>query len=516
MSQQNIKNLLLNKTLEEKRTSGYQFAASAQNNLAGSIQFEPKFNESIHLGKRPFLEETEPAYQFKQSNKAVKRLFFEENEPVYQFNQCNKEIKSDDSRISLDNLNIIPEPLAVRDVQINHLTFFIEHQLNQELILTDPFKHSERVHKQLYKSQQDKIDFNQQVNLHFPHLYHLINKNFSKMEPLFNQNKIFFFLNAPQKSISIQFQKKEVHKKNDSKDNYAEIKEVPESEYQFASKSKLISNNVDELVGRKKNYFSKDKEPLDSFKFNWEFIYENDLQNNFYLDASNQNLYIKIENQHKFLEKFLKEEFEKHNLDDKNKELQQVKKEQREVSPKKEYAKKTMSTKLLTRQKRTVLSQNDIMRDLAYKQIIQKSSIQGCKCEKNNCLKLHCKCFKNKFFCEASCECISCKNNSENKTLREKMTHKSRDIHSENFKITFLETKRDGEVIKLTKGCTCSKNNCLKNYCECRKYNLSCSTLCKCSSCQNDQIMLEPHETIKLKKKVTQIMKKKFLEHEQE
>lgn len=45
-----------------------------------------------------------------------------------------------------------------------------------------------------------------------------------------------------------------------------------------------------------------------------------------------------------------------------------------------------------------------------------------------------------------------------------------------------------------SRGCKCLKNNCTKNYCECKKYDLVCSTLCKCEVCENGKILLEKEE----------------------
>ena len=75
-------------------------------------------------------------------------------------------------------------------------------------------------------------------------------------------------------------------------------------------------------------------------------------------------------------------------------------------------------------------------------------------------------------------------------------------------KSNFLQIIRGGEEIKITTGCSCMKNNCLKNYCECRKGGLKCSSLCKCDKCKNDQIKLDPEEVNNLIHKSSRKKKK--------
>ena len=62
--------------------------------------------------------------------------------------------------------------------------------------------------------------------------------------------------------------------------------------------------------------------------------------------------------------------------------------------------------------------------------------------------------------------------------------------------------------MKFTKGCSCSKNNCQKNYCECFKNGLPCTPLCKCENCCNDKCDIEPKMASKLFKKSSRKKKK--------
>lgn len=132
----------------------------------------------------------------------------------------------------------------------------------------------------------------------------------------------------------------------------------------------------------------------------------------------------------------------------------------------------------------------------------------GCKCIKSKCLRLHCLCFRNKQFCQESCKCLGCYNQTKYKELVEEVRKVTKDINSEAFESRFVTIESQGEVHKYTKGCSCSKNNCLKNYCECRKYQMPCTPLCKCENCKNCKINLEPEVAKKLCKKKSRKKKK--------
>ena len=132
----------------------------------------------------------------------------------------------------------------------------------------------------------------------------------------------------------------------------------------------------------------------------------------------------------------------------------------------------------------------------------------GCKCSKSKCLRLHCICFKQGKFCSALCGCDDCFNLEEFKDLVEKVKKATKDINSTAFESKFLEVKRGDRTIRITKGCTCLKNNCLKNYCECRKHGMPCTTLCKCDNCFNDYVKLSPEEVMRMHTKNSRKKKK--------
>ena len=132
----------------------------------------------------------------------------------------------------------------------------------------------------------------------------------------------------------------------------------------------------------------------------------------------------------------------------------------------------------------------------------------GCKCSKSKCLRLHCVCFRKGCFCNEKCGCKNCFNTEEKADLVKKVRVATKDINAEAFESRFVEARCEGQIIKLTRGCSCSKNNCQKNYCECFKNNLPCSPLCKCCACHNEQVRLEPEVVSQLIKKSSRKKKK--------
>ena len=130
-----------------------------------------------------------------------------------------------------------------------------------------------------------------------------------------------------------------------------------------------------------------------------------------------------------------------------------------------------------------------------------RKSLKGCQCSRSFCLRLHCVCFKNNQFCNKNCKCLECQNQKSNSEFIEKVRKSTQDINPHAFEERVLSVKINGTSKKLTKGCHCSKNKCLKNYCECRKLSLSCSSLCHCDDCQNDKIQLEPKLAAALSKR---------------
>jgi len=139
-----------------------------------------------------------------------------------------------------------------------------------------------------------------------------------------------------------------------------------------------------------------------------------------------------------------------------------------------------------------------------------KKKKSGCRCKKTHCTRLHCICFREKGYCDESCSCDNCYNRPKFKEMISHIRELTEEINPLAFKskIQVIETK-SGQKIH-NRGCSCTKNNCKKNYCECFKNGLPCSPLCKCENCKNVHVSLEAEEVKKIFKKCSR-KKKKFV-----
>ena len=90
----------------------------------------------------------------------------------------------------------------------------------------------------------------------------------------------------------------------------------------------------------------------------------------------------------------------------------------------------------------------------------------------------------------------------------EKVNKTTQEINPHAFESRVIEVKVNNKMISLTKGCNCSKNNCLKKYCECRKLGLRCSSMCRCTSCENCKISIDPVLASQLSKRKSRKKKK--------
>ena len=138
----------------------------------------------------------------------------------------------------------------------------------------------------------------------------------------------------------------------------------------------------------------------------------------------------------------------------------------------------------------------------------KRKSQKGCRCTKSKCLRLHCVCFGLKIFCGPECGCKGCYNTKDNEQLVNDVRKATKDINSQAFESRFMEIKVGNEIKRITKGCSCSKNNCQKNYCICFKYGMPCTSLCKCNECCNESINIEPKKASKLLNRTSRKKKK--------
>lgn len=133
-----------------------------------------------------------------------------------------------------------------------------------------------------------------------------------------------------------------------------------------------------------------------------------------------------------------------------------------------------------------------------FEEMNEKTSINNCNCKKSKCLRLHCICFAGLKQCNDVCKCLDCKNNEDFKDMRDFVIEKTREINPLAFKPKIKSFK--GTYIN-SRGCNCSKNNCLKRYCECFKSGSGCTKLCTCSECKNSQEYFCKDDIIDIKDK---------------
>jgi hypothetical protein len=131
-----------------------------------------------------------------------------------------------------------------------------------------------------------------------------------------------------------------------------------------------------------------------------------------------------------------------------------------------------------------------------------------CHCNQSKCVRLHCVCFKNQVMCSSECGCTGCLNNSSNQKFIEKIHTETREINPHAFESRVMEVRVKGQIIRITRGCKCSKNNCNKNYCECKRFGVKCSTACDCKVCFNDKISIDPALARQLSKRKNRKKKK--------
>lgn len=134
----------------------------------------------------------------------------------------------------------------------------------------------------------------------------------------------------------------------------------------------------------------------------------------------------------------------------------------------------------------------------------------GCRCKKTNCTRLHCICFRERGYCGDHCSCTNCFNREEYSDTIKKIRDFTKEINPLAFqsKIDSISFE-NGQKIH-NRGCSCSKNQCQKNYCECFKNGLACSPLCKCENCKNDKVSIEVGKVKEIFKKCSR-KKKKFV-----
>jgi len=109
----------------------------------------------------------------------------------------------------------------------------------------------------------------------------------------------------------------------------------------------------------------------------------------------------------------------------------------------------------------------------------------SCTCEKSKCLKKYCDCFANGELCSTTCQCFDCRN----------LVNYANDSNISN-KINAKENLSENSKTIL---CTCTRSNCIKNYCDCYKANMKCTPKCRCIDCRNSSSTMSRNKESKQK-----------------
>ncbi|EKX32185.1 hypothetical protein GUITHDRAFT_148793 [Guillardia theta CCMP2712] len=121
-----------------------------------------------------------------------------------------------------------------------------------------------------------------------------------------------------------------------------------------------------------------------------------------------------------------------------------------------------------------------------------------CKCKKSKCVRQYCVCFRAALLCEG-CDCVDCYNDGQHEQERlaaiehiktsDPLAFADRVRAEGDAASVSVESKPKQHV----RGCKCKNSKCLKKYCECFEFGVSCSSKCDCKDCMNGKT-LQPLE----------------------
>ena len=113
---------------------------------------------------------------------------------------------------------------------------------------------------------------------------------------------------------------------------------------------------------------------------------------------------------------------------------------------------------------------------------------QSCMCNHSRCIKLYCVCFSASRACSTACRCFNCQN-YEGGQERDRAIKNTLYITPNAFKNTRVHCSDEH-----SKGCSCTRSDCLKRYCACYASGVFCGEDCTCKSCLNNQTAVECFE----------------------
>ena len=113
------------------------------------------------------------------------------------------------------------------------------------------------------------------------------------------------------------------------------------------------------------------------------------------------------------------------------------------------------------------------------KQVVENPEIL-CNCVKSRCLKLYCDCFQAGTLCNTFCNCKKCLN-VESEASEGGALFRAKGQYMARKPGVFGKKKK-----KVSEGCSCRNNRCLKKYCYCFRNEIACNPeKCSCLDCAN-------------------------------
>ncbi|KAK3134723.1 hypothetical protein QOZ80_5BG0409900 [Eleusine coracana subsp. coracana] len=133
----------------------------------------------------------------------------------------------------------------------------------------------------------------------------------------------------------------------------------------------------------------------------------------------------------------------------------------------------------------------------------------SCSCRQSKCVQRYCSCFRAFYYCSENCQCIGCRNTERREAYVEERVQMilkknpnafdpkvaivqevAQSPAVEEAKQVFVQSYSAAAVLgdkelSDVKGCSCQAIKCSDMNCECFKFMVGCSEICKCEECAN-------------------------------